>query len=279
MKDKQGGSIMALKSAIGVIGGLGPQASALLYKLLVERARLHTNLRDTADYPRIVLVSTSIPNYLSTGEASDPAIMAQVIGWVQDEVRVLEQAGAIVDGIACNTAHLALPQLQAATSVPFLSIMELMKTAAGSFKRPGLLSTRLTRQTELYAEVHPNIFIPNDDVLEQAEVWIFKLLDGSLTAEDARDFRGFVGEFQRANNLDAVLLACTELPVIYELSAPEQAEQAASGGNAPESAPPSNSADGFDPTVVSTLDVLADGLLAYYYAHIKEDVNRRNVCL
>ncbi|MDR1088455.1 MAG: aspartate/glutamate racemase family protein [Coriobacteriales bacterium] len=233
---------MALKPAIGVIGGLGPQASALLYQLLVDRARYHTDLRDTADYPRIVLVSTSIPNYLSTGEATDPAIMAQVIGLVQEEVRVLEQAGSIVIGIACNTAHLALDALQAVTSVPFLSIMDLMQDAARPFKRPGLLSTRLTKQTGLYDTVHPALFVPDDSVLEQAETWVFKLLDGSLTPEDAEEFHRFVEDYQKTNELDAVLLACTELPVVYG---------------------PANR-----PSIVSTLDVLADGLLSYYYRHV-----------
>jgi aspartate racemase len=233
---------MSLKPAIGVIGGLGPQASALLYKLIIYRARLHTDLRDTADYPRVVLLSTSIPNYLASGEAQDPKIMAKVIGLVAEEVMLLEQSGAIVNCIACNTAHLALEQLQSVTSVPFLSIMELMKNALSNFKRPGLLCTCLTKQTHLYDNVHPNIFIPNDDVLQQAEVWIFKLLDGSLSDVDARDLRTFVSEYKSANNLDAVALACTELPVIY--------------------------GEHDDSTVISTLDVLADGVLAYYYKHI-----------
>jgi aspartate racemase len=240
--ERQGEEVMSLKPAIGVIGGLGPQASALLYKLLVDRARLHTDLKDTADYPRIVLVSTSIPNYLSSGEATDPAIMAKVIAHVQEEAQVLEQGGAIVNCIACNTAHLALDYIQAATKVPFLSIMELMKAAVSHFERPGILSTCLTKQTGLYNDVHPAIFIPKDDILEQAETWIFKLLAGTLSAGDIDSFREFVEAYKKQNNLDAVLLACTELPVIY--------------------------GETLDPTVVSTLDVLADGLLDYYYKHL-----------
>lgn len=233
-----------VKPAIGLIGGLGPQASALLYQLMIDRARLHTDLKDTADYPRIVLVSTSIPNYLSSGEASDPAVLAKVIGIVQQEVRILEQGGAIVNGIACNTAHLALDHLRAVTTVPFLSIIELMRTAVKGFKRPGLLSTLMTKQVGLYADVHPNIYIPDDSLLQQAETWIFKLLSHSITPADAAAFREFVQDFKQQNNLDAVLLACTELPVIY------------------------GQVD--DPSVISTLDVLADGLLGHYYAQLAQ---------
>ncbi|MDR0594556.1 MAG: aspartate/glutamate racemase family protein [Bifidobacteriaceae bacterium] len=233
---------MTLKPAIGVIGGLGPQASAWLYTLLVDKAKDHTDLRDTADYPRVVLLSTAIPNYLQTGQASDPAVMAEVIGLVQEEVRLLEAAGAIVNAIACNTAHLALDQLQSVTAVPFLSIMDLVSGAIAGRARPGLLSTRLTKQTGLYASVHPNLHIPEDSVLEGVETWVFKLLDGSITKADRAAFRQFVDEFKQANDLDAVVLGCTELPVVYGPTA--------------------------RPDVVSTLEVLADGLLDSYYARL-----------
>lgn len=233
---------MTLKPAIGVIGGLGPQASALLYKLLVDRTKHHTDLADTADYPRIVLISTSIPNYLASGQASDPAVIAQVVGIVQEEIKLLERDGAIVNGIACNTAHLALDALQAVTEVPFLSIIDLMSDAVKDFARPGLLSTVLTKQVGLYNNVHPNIFIPNDQVLMEAENFIFKLLADEITAVDQQSFHEFVEDYKQQNNLDAVLLACTELPVVYGTST--------------------------DSTLVSTLDVLADGLLDYYFSHL-----------
>jgi aspartate racemase len=236
--------VAVVKPAIGVIGGLGPQASALLYQLLVDRTKSHTGLTDTADYPRIVLLSTSIPNYLATGEATDPAVMAPVIGHVQAEVRLLEASGAIVNGIACNTAHLALEQLRAVTSVPFLSIVDLVRQAAAKYSRPGLLSTRLTRQVGLYADAHPNLFIPSDDTLQEVEVWVFKLLAGALTAAEAQGFRDFVAAYRQENELDAVVLGCTELPVVYGPAG--------------------------DPSVISTLDVLADGLLDYYFSHLPE---------
>jgi aspartate racemase len=233
---------MSVKPAIGVIGGLGPQASTLLYKLLIDKTKDHTDLKDTADYPRIVLISTVIQNYLITGEASDPAIIAEVVGTVQEEIRLLEQSGAIVNAIACNTAHLALDALQSVTSVPFLSIIDLVSGAVAGFERPGLLSTVLTKQVGLYNNVHPNIFIPEDEVLIEAETFIFKLLSDAITEEDVAAFHAFVNDYKVANNLDSVLLACTELPVVY------------------------GTVD--DPTIISTLDVLADGLLDYYYKHL-----------
>jgi aspartate/glutamate racemase len=57
-----------------------------------------------------------------------------------------------------------------------------------------------------------------------------------------RAFHAFVDDYKQENGLDAVLLACTELPVVYGPVT--------------------------DPSIVSTLDVLADGLLEYYYAHL-----------
>jgi aspartate/glutamate racemase len=79
-------------------------------------------------------------------------------------------------------------------------------------------------------------------VLVEAETFVFKLLSDAITSDDVAAFHTFVEDYKVANGLDAVLLACTELPVVYGTVT--------------------------DPSVVSTLDVLADGLLAYYYAHL-----------
>jgi aspartate racemase len=231
---------MNLKPAIGVIGGLGPQASVLLYRLLIDRTPLHTRLRDTSDYPRVVLLSTSLPNKLQNGEITDPGVLAGIVALLQAEVRLLEQCGAVVNAIACNTAHLALPQLQSVTGVPFLSIPALMRAHAAKFQRPGYLSTKLTRDTGLYDGVHPRLHRPGDDETQRAEDYIFRLLGGGITDADRRDFRAFAEEYRAKNNLDAVILACTELPVIYGDTQDAEA-------------------------IVSTLDVLADGLLRHYY--------------
>jgi aspartate racemase len=235
---------MSLKPAIGVIGGLGPQASALLYRLLIDRAPLHTQLRDTSDYPRVALLSTALPNKLQNGEITDPAVLGGIVALLQEEVRLLEQCGAIVNAVACNTAHLALPQLQSVTSIPFLSIIELVRQRVQKYQKPGYLSTQLTRDMGLYAGVHPNLHAPGDEETQQAEQYIFKLLAGELAPEDRQRFHAFVQNYQKKHGLDAVILACTELPVIY--------------------------GDTEDCAVISTLEVLADGLLRYYYEHLEE---------
>jgi aspartate racemase len=234
---------MSLKPAIGVIGGLGPQASALLYRLLIDRAPQHTRLRDTSDYPRVVLLSTALPNKLQNGEITDPAVLSSIIALLQEEVRLLERCGAIVNAVACNTAHLALPQLALVTAVPFLSIIELVRQCVKDYQKPGYLSTRLTRDTGLYAGVHGHLYAPSDEETQQAEQYIFKLLTGEFAPEDRQRFHAFVQNYQKIHGLDAVILACTELPVIY------------------------GSTDG---AVISTLEILADGLLQYYYEHLEE---------
>jgi len=82
--------------------------------------------------------------------------------------------------------------------------------------------------------VRPSIKIANI-----VESYIYKQLNNSLTKQDQNKFRQLTKRFMEDNQLDAVILGCTELPLVY--------------------------GDSDSPKIIDTLQVLSDGLLLSYF--------------
>jgi aspartate racemase len=133
--------------AIGILGGMGPQASAKLYTLLIDGVKAYTPAAVDDDYPEIVIFSVPVPNFISNKNKLNEAKQMLI-----KRAQLLEKAGCVVNGIACNTAHILLPDIQIKTIVQFLSIPELVanKIKLAGYKRVGLLATPTTLESNIY---------------------------------------------------------------------------------------------------------------------------------
>ncbi len=227
-------------SAIGILGGMGPQASAKLYELIIKGRQRYTPAAVDDDYPEIVLLNVPVPNFISNKKEILKAKQMLI-----ERTKLLEVAGCTVNGIACNTVHILLPELQAVTKVTFLSIPKLVakQIETAGYKRVGLLATPTTLGSTLYDEVLAGlaeVIRPNQTFAEQTEQIIYKQLNGSLTTRERNEFKKKVAQFTEQANLDAIILGCTELPLVYGDSQS-------------------------NPKVIDTLQVLADGLSEWYF--------------
>ena len=118
--------------AIGILGGMGPEATVDLFAKIVRA----TPARVDQDHVRIVIDNNpKIPDrtaYLR-GEGPDP-VPAMVAA-----IRGLAALGASLILIPCNTAHVYFDRLQAESPVPILHIMREVARAlaAGRIPAPG----------------------------------------------------------------------------------------------------------------------------------------------
>lgn len=132
----------------GIIGGAGPIATTQLYLDIMARCR-----RAGLDRrPPVLMASLRIDlamedNLLRTGDGiegyREPLIEA---------ANALSRAGADFLVIPCNTIHLLLSDLEAASPVPVLSIVDAVveEVEKAGCRRVGLLATTATIRTELY---------------------------------------------------------------------------------------------------------------------------------
>lgn len=200
--------------AIGILGGMGPHASCKLYELLIAKTARYTNAAVDEDYPEIVLLNVLVPNFISD-KTKPPQARQMLI----ERTKLLETAGCTINGIACNTAHLLLPELRKFSRVPFVSIPDIVNEyiVTNGYNRVGLPATPTTLASTLYDDAIKGAVTirPNEDFARQIENLIYKQLNGNLIEVERANFRKQVASFQTQMKLDAVILGCTELPLMY----------------------------------------------------------------
>jgi aspartate racemase len=199
---------------IGVLGGMGPLATADFYTKLVRL----TPAKDDRDHPRVIIDSNAaIPDrteaLLGGGPDPTPALM--------ETARTLERAGAELIAIPCNTAHAFLAAIRQAVSVPVLDIMDEVARRAAALKPApgavGLLATDGTLRLRLY---HTALAARGIDTVEpttddQAALMeaIHRVKAGALRPDVRAAVRG-IGERLVARGGAALVLGCTELPLV-----------------------------------------------------------------
>jgi aspartate racemase len=135
-------------------------------------------------------------------------------------VRRLAAAGA--DFFVCpdNTAHLAFGELERNAPIPFLHIVEVVASEAEArgYKRLGVLGTRFTMDGPLYRRVLEGrgigCEVPGTDARREINAMIFDELVNGVFLDASR--RRFVEAIEQlaARGCDAVVLGCTEIPLI-----------------------------------------------------------------
>lgn len=116
---------------VGILGGMGPEATVLLMQKIVAAV----GARDDADHiPLIVDQNPQVPSrirHLIDDTGDDPApVLAGM-------ARRLQAAGAEALAMPCNTAHHYAPAIRAAVTVPFLDMVALSVARAAALAGPG----------------------------------------------------------------------------------------------------------------------------------------------
>ena len=198
---------------VGIIGGMGPAATVDLMRRLVER----TPATDDVDHLHVIVESNpQIPSriaHLIEGTGEDPTPELVRIA------RNLEQAGATLLAMPCNTAHFYAPAIQAAVQVPLLNMVQLTASRlATNFPAAtvGLLSSTAVHRTGVYhqalATAGLSLLLPSD----QEEVMdLIRRVKRGDTGEQVRSrFRAIALALRE--HCDVLLVACTELSVIAD---------------------------------------------------------------
>jgi aspartate racemase len=126
------------------------------------------------------------------------------------------------DFVICpdNTVHQALPHIEARSPLPWLHIADVVagEAARRGFRRLGLTGTRYLVASEVYPERLTSRGIeylrPNDDErLEIDRIIMEELVNGVFKPEAVACFQRTIERMQR-EGCDAVVLGCTEIPLI-----------------------------------------------------------------
>lgn len=201
---------------VGVLGGMGPWATLdFMAKALKagEGASEQDNVRLIVDCNPTVLDR----NAGLTGDAPSPgpALAAMARG--------LEAAGADFLVMACNAAHAWQGEIEAATSLPFVSIVEeTCRWLAGrepAGRRIGLMAAEACLNAELYqkalSEAGLAAVTPSPDWTARFMDALFAFKGGDL-GPGPRGVMRACAEALIEDGAQAIFAACTEVPLLVD---------------------------------------------------------------
>ena len=200
---------------LGVLGGMGPAASAEFLKILAEKYPAEKD----QDHPVVYMISDpKIPDRGSAieGNGEDPSPylindLEKLIGW-----------GAELLAVPCNTAHYFIDRFRDRIGVPIVHIIEATVEASmkKSPKGAWMISTMGTARSGLYQKAAADrgyrLMIPPEDVRKEIQKAIVFVKSGKME-DAARAIERVAAKLWEIEDLP-IVTACTELPLAYDAS-------------------------------------------------------------
>lgn len=199
------------KKSIGVIGGMGPLATQLFYRMIIEKTDA------AADQEHINMV---ILNHATMPDRTGAILSGSMDGLMKcaaEDVAVLEQFGADYIVVPCNTFHVVMDHVQSLTDIPVINMIKetvnKIVSEYGRGARVGIMGTDGTVKWGLYhKECESNGLVPVDPDGDIQKLVMKIIYDGVKKGcpVDYADFQVIDKHF-RDKQCDCVILACTEL--------------------------------------------------------------------
>ena len=196
---------------IGIVGGISPQSSALFYKTIIEK---HYQKNQDHYYPEIVMFSVDFGRLKDFQKDTDPK---EYILELVNAVDSLERANADFAVIASNTPHRVFYEVEKKVSLPMLSIVDIVAGYAlnNNFKKVLLLGTKYTMSEDFYKKGLINKGIEPIVPSETEQTIINNIIFDELVAGNVfQTSKVKLVEIIQKIEADAVILGCTELPLI-----------------------------------------------------------------
>lgn len=207
---------MELKTplTVGVLGGLGPEATLDFYAKVIA---LTPAARDQEHLHLIIDSCPGVPNrneaVAGTGPSPGPALAAMA--------RRLEGAGAAFLVMACNAAHAFQADVEAAVSVPFVSIVDETVRATverrpgarkvGVLGSSGCLDARLYQNA--FARYGVEVVVPEGAERDTFMRLLYRVKAGDK-GDEVRAATQSLAEMLVAKGAQAVVAGCTEVPLV-----------------------------------------------------------------
>jgi aspartate racemase len=196
---------------IGLLGGMSWESTALYYRIANELVRERQGGLASASLVVRSLDFREVRACQLEDRWDDAAAMLAA------EAAGLERAGADLVLLCTNYMHKVAPAIEAALSVPFLHIADVVAAAAPG-PVVGLLGTGATMRESFYRERLAagglTVLVPEGADIDRVDAAIFDELCRGVLSESTRDDLRAVVARLAARGADAVALCCTELELL-----------------------------------------------------------------
>lgn len=204
---------MTPNQSIGVIGGLGPEATLDFFARVLKR----TPAQQDQDHLHLIINNNpKVPNrneaLAGTGPSAEIALF--------ESAKALERAGASVLVMVCNTAHAYQSAIKKAVSIPFISMIDEVVTAClkqtvttvGVLAADGCLQASLYQTAFAKQGVQTLSLHPNDQAAFMQLMYQIKAGKKEATQADMQN----LAESLVQQGAQSIIAGCTEVPLVLK---------------------------------------------------------------
>lgn len=201
---------------IGILGGMGAEATVDLYMAIWRYYQKKHNAKFDDDFPAVIIYSVPIPDVVESLVNEEKTLKMLV-----ESAQTLENDGCDFLIIACNTVQFLLKRIQNEVKIPIIGIAEVNARYIQKLglNKVGILATQTTIAKKIYDEelnrIGIDAVVPSrEDQLIVTNV-IMNQLAGKTSEDDKQNLVEVIGHLNELG-VEAVLLACTDLPVVMK---------------------------------------------------------------
>jgi aspartate racemase len=200
---------------IGIVG-CSAEGASLCYRTICEEGAAQLGPHA---HPEVSMHTHSLAAYVACLEAGD---LDGVAALMLDSARKLAAAGADVLVCPDNTIHQAYSRVAPRSPLPWLHIAEVVASEAKArgYRRLGLTGTAWLVESSVYPDALAALGLEcvrpvAADRVETSRLIMEELVCGRFEPQGIARFEAVVGRL-RDVGCDAVILGCTELPLIMD---------------------------------------------------------------
>jgi aspartate racemase len=200
-----------MSACVGIVGGLGVGATVHYYEQIADACTARGVI------PDLVFVHADAnagQGYVRAGR------LDQLADYLAGFIERLGSAGADIAVMPAVTPHICLAETRLRTNVPILSIFDPLaaEVRARKLRRIALFGTIFTMQGSLWGALKDvDIVRPQVSEMDFIGKAYQRILDSrSADPADAVELRRIAAELQRRDGVESILLAGTDLAVMFK---------------------------------------------------------------
>ena len=201
---------------LGIIGGMGPMASAVFYDMISSKTDASC---DQENLDLILLSHAGMPDRTRAILSKDEVQIEEVRLKLLADAMFLQNAGCTAIAVTCNTAHYFVNMIEGELDIPFIHLIrETAEAVASEFgaKKVAVLATDGTIETRLYQDELSKrgviAFTPKAEVQALVMHEIYECIKSGKPADE--EMWKKIEEYVKEEGCEAAVLACTELSVV-----------------------------------------------------------------
>lgn len=205
-----------MSKTVGVLGGMGSYATVDFFKNILDQFKVQKEW----EYPKIIINNNpKLPSRTRAILYDEPSPAPGMI----EGCKLLEQAGADFIAIPCNSAHAWYEEVVSQVNIPVISIIETtahyILQNYQNIKKIGVISGEVVIKKKLYEKAFENSNVKVITANEECEKNVRKIIDDvkhNSINKETKEYVDKVVEYFLQQNVDGLILGCTELPLVME---------------------------------------------------------------